>query len=196
MLNRKKIKDKNFLFLYIVLIGWFLLLYKTVDLDFLYKKHIKVTFSEDDSIAINDIYQSRNTKYLHTLYVDEINFPVNAKVLTHDHLNSVSRFNLKNNFFADFDIIVTVIEEGPYEFSIKSDDGFVFALDGKELTKFGQRREFQEDQVITFLTKGTHFMKLVYFQASGRAGLELRYKPLNQDGPGYFLGRSTRYIVF
>lgn len=196
MLSRKKIKDGNLIFLYLVIISWSIVLYKFLDLDFLYKKNIQVTFSEDDSLIIEDVFQNRQTKYLHTLYIDEINFPLNDKKLQHDHLSSISRLNLKHNFFGDFHIRMDVIHEGLYEFTIKTDDGFVLFLDSKELMKFEKRRELKKDTFIVFLKKGNHFMDLIYFQAMGKTCLQFKYRPLKKDGQGYFVGQDTRYIVF
>lgn len=196
MLNRKNFKDSNLIFLYLVIISWAIVLYMVIDFDFLYKKHIQVFFSEDDSLIIDNVFQNRQTKYLHTLFIDEINFPLNAKKLRHDHLNSIAKLNLKNNFFADFHIRINVIEEGFYEFIIKTDDGFALFVDSKELMKFEKRRELKEDRSVMFLKKGNHLMDLVYFQAMGKTCLEFRYKPLQKDGPGYFIGKNTRYITF
>jgi len=177
-------------------------LYKTIDMDWFYKKNIvmKVFFkddmpSDDVKVSIKNIFDY-GKGFKHQIKVDKITFYVKGDMLRHPHLKSITLLNLKKDFFLDFDISMDVLKEGSYDFIVKSNEITGITMDNKEVALFEESKEPKENRVPIFLSKGHHSMSLVYFQPLGATGLEVRYKPTEQNASAHLVGEDTDYISF
>ena len=195
--------NRKFVFLALVLIGWGAILYKTIDLDSFYKSNVtmKVFFkddmpSDDPMESIKNIFYYGNKGFKHEIKVDQISFYIKDDMLMHPHLNSISKLNLKKDFFLDFEISMDVLKEGTYDFIIKTNETIGLALDNKEIASFVETKESKENKVTVFLNRGHHSMNLVYLQVIGATGLEAWYKPTEEKTPRVLIGENTDYISF
>ncbi len=195
--------NRKFVFLTLVLIGWVAILYKTIDIDYFYKKNVvmKVFFKDDmpsDNTmeSIKNIFYYGSKGFKHEVKVDQISFYVKDEMLGHPHLRSISKLNLKKDFFLDFEIAMDVLKEGSYDFTVKTNEAVGISLDNKEVATFDESKESKENKVTLFLSKGHHSLNLVYFQAMGSTGLEARYKPAEANTPARLIGEDTDSISF
>lgn len=83
--------------------------------------------------------------------------------------------DLGNQFAVLFTGMIDIKLEGDYTFYLSSNDGSKLFIDDKEIVDADGAHGFGEISGQVFLTKGTHQIKLEYFQAGGGKGLELRY---------------------
>jgi hypothetical protein len=153
---------------------------------------VKMTLSQDKNV-VYDLYQSRNPALQKTIYIDRLDFPFNSG-FTHYRIGDIG---FQENFFADFQTSLDVRESGNYDFTIYSDDGFDFTIDSLKAMSENSCRSFKEPVYFTtFLSEGSHSIRISYFQASNGAGIVALYKKSKDNAVVYRIGENSRYFKF
>lgn len=185
-----------------VVLVWGVVLWKTIDLDMFYKRNITMkVFLKDDletdnmSVMIRKILDSKGKEYRHSLKVDRIDFFVNKSVFNHIHIRSVSKLNLKKEFFVDFEIPLMILKEGFYKISLTTNQASYLYIDGKELASLKETKNLEEKDITVFMEEGYHNVKLLYFQMPGAKGLKLSYVPSGSN-KNYLFGQNSEYVSF
>lgn len=104
-------------------------------------------------------------------------------------LNPVETIEVENNlisldpakklkkFGMTFDAVLTIEKSGDYEFALSSDDGSRLIVDGEgEIEHDGIHPQSTKTKKLT-LEKGTHSIRVLYFEGGGNRGLSLSIKP-------------------
>lgn len=131
-------------------------------------------------------FDEKNKK---TFFIEKLAFK-NNNTLTDD---SLGKLGFNKNFFIDAFLTIDVKNDEKIVFAIRSDDGFNFILDGKELFSYKNPRKFQLTKKEVFLKKGKHKIKIRYFQGTGMLGFEGFYK---SNGKTQYLGLNSENIKF
>ncbi len=179
---------KEHVLLGIVVFIALLLLMKTVRLP--HNGTIKVTLMPQKG-GISTIDTPKNIYDQKSFEVDSINF-LNKTVLEHPGLGVLG---YSSNFFMELTSTMKVTEAGDYFFDVASDDGFRFWIDNAMVCEHPGDRPFQTTTCKKVLNKGTHLVRLEYFQGGGPMGLKVLYRHSEQSSP-VLVGKSSRYISF
>ena len=152
--------------------------------------------------AIENIYTTLDTKFTADYQVDTIHFPEGDELYHHN----VGYMGFKNDFFLKVQTQMEVLKAGTYQFSIRSDDGFILSIDDIEVCKFPAGRAMAESLCSSELSKGLHHFGIYYYQGFGYMGLEAKYQ-LENTSPGKntlardiskqkFIGRDSEEVIF
>ena len=151
----------------------------------------------DMSELVKKIIGNTDKNFRHSVKVDRVAFFVKEGMLKHAYIKAVSQLELKQDFFADFEIPVQIIKEGVYNFRLNTNQPTSLYLDGKELISVAESKDLKEENITVPLAKGRHNFKLIYFQESQSEakGVTLSYS--QEDSNKYYVvGQSSRYIKF
>lgn len=146
--------------------------------------------------SIRDIHQVRDIETSKTYKIDRIDLAEKNR-FRHKKLGDLG---LGNDYFADIEAPFTVKVAGDYVFYIGSDDGFAFAVDGKQVcewthTKDQHDRPFATDSCNIRLKAGEHRFKLSYYQGYGNAGLVMSYSNTTSNTQ-YLAGQDSKFLSF
>jgi hypothetical protein len=179
--------DKRYILLISVLIVALFVGYKSYSPEL--KKHVKMVITQN-SKSIKRIDQKRSIKNRKIMIIDKIYFPSSTKELIHYKLGKMGYFyNFFCDFYANFDLKI----DERVGFEVKSDDGFRLYVDGKLVAKHLKDRPMESTKTYIKLKKGTHKIKLEYFQGGGHLGVEAYYKIGNSR---YFIGEDSKVVTF
>jgi len=201
-------EDKSDWFFYflVILIAIYILI-KTVQWPV--EKRIDVLLLQQNG-SIENIYTTQDPKFIADFEVDTVHFP-EGEVFYH-HNFGYSDFS--KDFFLKVQTQMQVLKAGQYNFSIRSDDGFILSIDQKEICKHPEGRPMGETLCSTQLEKGLHHFEISYYQGYGYLGLEARYEfnqtssannKLPDNKPNYlpqnslnmrFIGRDSEEVIF
>lgn len=151
--------------------------------------------ADDLSGMVKKVLASTDKGYRHSLRIDRIDFFIDKSVLEHVNLKSVSKLNLKKEFFMDLDIPLVILKEGFYKISLTTNQVCYLYIDGKELTSLKETKDLQEKDITVFMEEGYHNAKLLYFQMPGAKVLKLSYTPSGSNKK-YLFGQNSEYISF
>ncbi|MEK6967344.1 MAG: malectin domain-containing carbohydrate-binding protein [Nanoarchaeota archaeon] len=82
----------------------------------------------------------------------------------------------KDNFAVQFNGLLTIDEDGTYEFYLSSDDGSQLFIDGNETINNDNTHGMRTKNGVLNLGKGVHNVSIGYFEKTGMAGLILEWK--------------------
>lgn len=92
-------------------------------------------------------------------------------------------FGLKNQFYAEVETRVTVIEPGDYTFHLTSDDGSALFVNGKPVISHDGLHAAETKSGTVKLAMGDHPITVRYFQNAGHASLRLQWSPPGEAKP-------------
>ncbi len=144
-----------------------------------------------NATGITDIRQQRDIQLVKKISVDRIDLADKSR-FRHAKIGDIG---FGNDFFVDITSSFTVKQAGEYIFYLGSDDGFIFAIDGKELCSWANDRPLSKTPCKMNLNVGEHTFVLNYFQGYGNAGLIMSYA-YAKDGEQYIAGTNSKYIEF
>jgi hypothetical protein len=164
----------------------------TIDVDvYIQKNNIKQLFDENLFLK-ESLIQLKQTKNTIHFSVDSINFPQENELFHH----KTGFLGLKKDFFMQLKTSFMIQKSYIFQFSIRSDDGFVLRIDNKIICKHLQPREMKQTLCANIkLDKGEHKLVLDYFQGYGQMGLMASYK-IQTNNLSYYIGNSSEKVTF
>lgn len=153
------------------------------------KKPIRVVMKLSKK-PVGNLNQPQQIKQNNAFYINTLNFPDGGK-LEHPEWGD---FGVKQNFYLDCTVSMQVKVAGKYSFSVGSDDGFRFWVNGKQQMEFVNGRPYAVNSCTVPLQPGTHRLRLLYYQGGGWLGLTFKYRL--EDGPELFVGEDAPWSVF
>jgi hypothetical protein len=99
--------------------------------------------------------------------------------------------NQRTNYGFSFNGFIQVPRSGTYTFYTVSDDGSRLWINDTLVVENGRVHNLRERSGTINLSAGYHRIKVDYFQASGRQGLEVRYK-----GPRMRKRKIPKQVLF
>ncbi len=164
----------------------------TIDVNvYVQKNNIKQLFDENDIFKEN-YTQLKQTKKNIYFTVDSINFPQENELFHH----KTGFLGLKKDFFMQLKSSFMIQKSYIFQFSIRSDDGFVLRIDNKIICKHLQPREMKKTLCANIkLDQGEHKLVLDYFQGYGQMGLIASYN-IQTDNLSYYIGNSSEEVYF
>lgn len=119
-----------------------------------------------------DVVQNDATQLTANFLLDTIHFPEGEYLYHHN----IGYTEFKKDFYLKAQTLMKVKQTAQFLFSIRSDDGFILAIDGQEICKHSNGRPMGESLCTAQLSQGEHLYELFYYQGFGYLGLEARYE--------------------
>ncbi|WP_045860620.1 PA14 domain-containing protein [Teredinibacter purpureus] len=138
---------------------------------------------------ITTIDQTRSISTVKRIMIDEVNL-YDKNRFFHPALG---KLGWDNDFWADITTPFTVKQDGLYLFLVGSDDGFSLTINDKPLCSFKGDRGYSKQTCRATLAKGSHLLKLSYFQGYGNAGLTLEFQGPDKKRPRFW-GNDTKLL--
>lgn len=76
---------------------------------------------------------------------------------------------------------INIDQTGGFEFSTTSDDGSMLYIDNQPIVNNGGDHGMEEKTGRVFLQRGWHYFKVVYYNAGGGVGLQVKYGPVGGE---------------
>jgi cytochrome c len=119
-------------------------------------------------------YDALPTEGFPTITVEDS--PVYSGVVEAIHANDIADFgDLKENFYIEFTGFLNIPEDNNYEFRLVSDDGSQLFLDDKKVVDNSGFHGADPKEAEIQLKKGTHALRLPYFQGGGGMAVSLQW---------------------
>jgi hypothetical protein len=178
--------EKEHIFLIIVVVIGLMLIIKTVK--FPVDGTVNVAIMQHTG-PIHSIDSHKKVGVTKHVIVDSINF-LESSVLEHPSLGNLG---FSKNFFIEAKTVMRIEEKGEYQFTVHSDDGFRLLINNQKVCEFSKPRKMLRTVCRSKLEKGSHNLKLIYFQAGGQMGLKAEYRLGNVHS---FIGVNTDVARF
>lgn len=151
---------------------------------------LELKFSRND-VPIHRLNQPRSVRHRSVVHVDALDLANDGK-LSHPRLGELG---YGEHFFLDMDAAFEVMATGQYRFVVASSDGFELAIDGQPVCGHSGIRVLTTQTCQVRLERGRRALALRYFQATGEAGLSVRYQRQGERAL-HWLGRDSRHVRF